>query len=243
MKKVLVFLATVGLASATPISLNTVLNLAASDLESIPTGTVAIPAFSVPTTGGAHGGGGLCPGAFTTCPSSGGIVAGTVLTFTLSQASVLNIILQDKYSVGDVYEVILNSGSTGTSSIGEFTSSIVSFGGTTAQGCWTSAANSSVDNSCLNVETGALAAGNYSITVWDIMMSYIGSGDPFGGGTIPNNGGEDNGQLGANPASYSPATFQLTVDASGIVIPEPSTLALFGLGGIGLGLIRRRIAK
>jgi len=252
MKKVLVFLATVGLASASSLTLNSIMTLADSDLNSIPAGAVAIPAFGVPATGGPHGGGGLCVGAFAGCASNGPVTAGDVLTFTLSQASVLNIMLQDDFAAADVYEVLLSNNSTGTNVIQEFTSSIVSFNNSTvAQPCFhgsapfaTTPGDSSNLNSCLTATSTALAAGNYSITVWDTTLSYIGSQDPYGpagaGGAIPNPGGEDNGQAGSSPTSWSPATFQLLVNSSSVAIPEPSTFALLGLGGIVLGLIRRR---
>lgn len=233
MKKALIFLAAAGLVSATPITLNTVLYLASSDLESIPTGT----AYAV----GTRGGGGLCPGDYTTCPNIGavGSVITSVLTFTLSQSSTLNIILQDRSLVGDVYDVMLSNNSLGTSVIDQYQSVPVQLNGTAAAGaaCWTGISFSTNQNSCLNVNTGVLAAGNYSITVWDILISYIGSNDPFGGGAVPNPGGEGG-------ISWSPASFSLQVNSTAAAaIPEPGTFALLGLGGIALGLIRRRTAK
>jgi hypothetical protein len=232
MKKILLFLAAASLASATAITLGSLELLGDSDLIASPMGTTY-------TIGGFGSVGGLCtitqPAAtIGACPTSGSPTP-DVLTFTLSTASTVNILLQDRASVGDVYQVVLNTGSTGTSAIDVYTSSSVSLGGTTSQGCWDGTAGLA-DNSCLNITTGTLAAGSYSITVWDILLSYVGQTDPFGGGTIPHLAEFGRG-------SYSPASFNLELNATPVTVPEPATLALLGLGGIALGLFRRRIAK
>jgi hypothetical protein len=46
---------------------------------------------------------------------------------------------------------------------------------------------------------------------------------------------------GSGPSSYS--TFNIDVNGILTVVPEPATLALFGLGIAGLGLMRRRKAS
>jgi len=230
MKKFLLFLAVAGISSAASITLNTWQYWNTSEYEPIPSGVVAIGSpYNVPTTGGANGGGGLCnttgsTGQYTLCPTTGPIGSNYyTLTFSLSSPTFLNILLEDEVTVGDVYELIL----TGPGGTQEWTSSIVQYQGTTAQACYnTGTVSASANNSCLNVTTGLEAAGSYSVVVWDIIDSYMGSSDPFGGGTLPTGEG-----------TISPSTFALEINT----VPEPATFGLLGLGGIAFGLLRRRI--
>ena len=67
--------------------------------------------------------------------------------------------------------------------------------------------------------------GPLYFNVTDLLLSYIGSPDPWGGGVVP--------------AIYSPAGFSMQVYYS---TPEPGTLALLGSGILGLGgLVRRKL--
>jgi hypothetical protein len=234
MKKLVLLLAAAGLASATAIT-----------FTNNDTGTIFLAdAMNVnePAVAGlhAHGSagavGGMCVGIFSNCPSSAGATPDT-LTFTLASAGALQIQLQDRFAVGDVYDVIL-TGPGATTQI--FQSSAVNANGTTGQPCFNAtlaAGQATVNNSCLNTTTAVLAAGNYSITVWDIILSYVGdpSGDPFDASkTVLSVKG------GWNPASF---TMDLTLVGGAAGVPEPATLGMLGLGGIVLGLLRLRFRK
>jgi hypothetical protein len=237
MKKVLLFLAAAGISSAAAITLNTFQAFADAVFISAPSSGDRFHA-----TGNNGAVGGLCSGVSTgadvsgTCPTSG-VNAQNVMTFTLSQLSTLEIFLQDYLTPGDQYEVVLYSDSTGTTPIGHWDSSSVNLNGSSpAQACYIGTshpayghtASTSSSNSCLDVTTGPLVAGNYSITVWDILLSYIG-GPTFGGGTPD--------------SSYTPASFGMVLTTTAVPVPEPGAFVLLGLGGIALGLIRRRVAK
>jgi hypothetical protein len=231
MKRILLFLAVTGLASASAITLGSWDPLGASDLINAPGDTFSpVGGQAVTATVG-----GLCTGPAAACPTTGSGLTPDVLTFTLSTASALNILLQDLDSAGDVYEVVLTD--TGTSQAYDYNSTVVSIGGTTAQSCYQStfSAFATADNSCMNVTTPTLAAGNYSINVWDVILSYVGGTSPFGG-AVPSQTTQ------FQTGRYSPAAFDLEVNPA-TTVPEPASLALLGLGGIAAGLLRRRTAK
>jgi hypothetical protein len=231
MKRILLFLAVTGLASASAITLNTWDPLGASNLINAPSDTFTpVDGQAVTATVG-----GLCSGAAASCPTTGSGLTPNVLTFTLGTSSTLNILLQDLDSVGDVFEVILTN--TGTSQAYDYSSTAVSIGGTTAQSCYQSSLSfATANNSCMNVTTPTLAAGNYSINVWDVILSYVGGTSPFGG-SIPSQ--TTQGQEGR----FSPAAFELEVNATAISVPEPASFAMLGLGGLALSLLRRRTVK
>lgn len=137
-------------------------------------------------------------------PDGGGGMLGGPLTFTLAVPTTLDINVTDEYLVGDVFEVILNGTSLGTTSA-------VALGGPT---------NSTGDFIV------SLPAGTDSLDVEDILLSYVGLTDPYGGGTVP--------------VYYTPAAFSIDI----IGAPEPGSFVLMGGGLLGLaGFARRRFAK
>ncbi|HXP86586.1 MAG TPA: PEP-CTERM sorting domain-containing protein [Bryobacteraceae bacterium] len=233
MKKLVLLLAAAGLASATAITFTNndtgVLFLASSMNVNQPV------AAGLHAHGSAGAVGGMCVGIFSNCPATSGATPDS-LTFTLASAAALQIQLQDRYNVGDVYDVILN-GPGGTQ---VFQSSVVNQNGTAVQSCYNpvlGAGQATAANSCLNTTTAVLAPGSYSITVWDIILSYVGdpSGDPFD----PSHP-VFSVKGGWNPASY---TMDLTLIGGAAGVPEPATLGMLGLGGIVLGLLRLRFRK
>src|SRR5580692_385309 len=91
MKRILLFLAVTGLASASAITLNTWDPLGASNLINAPSDTFTpVDGQAVTATVG-----GLCSGAAASCPTTGSGLTPNVLTFTLGTSSTLNILLQD----------------------------------------------------------------------------------------------------------------------------------------------------
>jgi hypothetical protein len=233
MKTIAILLAAAGLASATAVTFtgndSGVLFLADSTTVNEPVASGLFAAGS----GGAVGG--MCVGIFSNCPA---VTGGTPdsLTFTLGSSATLQIQLQDRFQVGDVYDVIL-TGPGATTQV--FQSSEVDFHGTAGQTCFNATlANGSgtAANSCLNTTTATLAPGSYSITVWDIVLSYIGDpgGDPFDSGHT----------LLTSKSGLDPASFAMDLTLSGGSeggggVPEPATLGMLGLGGIAVGLLRR----
>ena len=71
--------------------------------------------------------------------------------------------------------------------------------------------------------TEFLFAGAHTYDINDQILSYIGFAGPYGGNIT---------------ADFSPAGLGVT----GTATPEPGTLALFGIGLVGAGLLRRRRA-
>jgi hypothetical protein len=233
MKTLALLLAATGLASATAITFT---NNDTGSLFLADATTVNAPTASGLHAHGATGAvGGMCVGIFSNCPALSGATPDT-LTFTLASAATLQIQLQDRFQVGDVYDVVL-TGPGNTTQV--FQSSAVNFHGTTAQTCFNATlanGQGSVNNSCLNTTTGVLAAGSYSITVWDIVLSYLDdpSGDPFDSShTILSSK-----TSGLNPASFA-MDLTLSGGGGGGAVPEPATLGMLGLGGIALGMFRR----
>ena len=145
----------------------------------------------------------LAPG-FTFPPGPGGTVGGLDPAFGIGNPiTVVNpdpfliIAVQDCCLVGDVYEVIVNGSSKGLTAI-------VPLGGPT-------------------LSTGVFevaATGTVNVSINDVLLSYIGAADPFGGGVVP---------AIYNPAGLSEQIFGTTVS------PEPGTLMLFGSGLLMFG--------
>jgi hypothetical protein len=214
-------------------------------LDLLASSAIAKPvAVGLYASGPAGNVGGLCTGLSspgnTTC--SGGP---DYLTFTLNSPAFLQIQLLDQFQVSDVVDVVLTYPNNSTT---VYESSHVQNQGTTAQGCFNpnlvfpisfvGEQVTTANNSCLNVTTPLLGAGNYSITVWDIILSYDvnGTADPFGGPNIV--------ESGPNAQFLSPARLALELTLStAAAVPEPATFGLLGLGGIALGLLRRRYRK
>jgi hypothetical protein len=134
-------------------------------------------------------------------PAGGGGIGGPV-NLVAPQAGTLIITVTDCCLVGDVYEVILNGTSLG----------------------WTSEVSIGGPTNSMGVFYAPIGAGMFSVDVWDITISYIGSPSPFGGGIVDN--------------FYSPAGGYLTVELE--AIPEPGTWMLMSAGLAGLVAFSRR---
>lgn len=129
-----------------------------------------------------------------------------VYTFDLANPSVITVNIDDVGFVGDVYEAVWNG----------------TFVGQTTQ----------VPLNGPSLSTGSFTflapAGTNTLGIADDLFQYIGTPDPWGGGTVP--------------SDFSPAGFEIKVLAT--PTPEPASLALLGLGLLTLGgfALRRRPA-
>lgn len=133
----------------------------------------------------------------------GGWDQGPVM-LTIPSPSDITVSIEDCCEVGDIYSASWGSG------IALPWTSIVPVGGPT---------NSTGTNTFFEA-----VAGTYAFNVTDLLLSYIGSPDPWGGGTVP--------------VDYDPAGF--TVEVTYSPVPEPGTLVLLGSGVLGFGGLLRR---
>jgi len=130
--------------------------------------------------------------------SVGGI--GGPISFTMPMAGVFTLTVNDLFLVGDVYQAFIDGVSQG------FTSTVELGGPTNSTGSFTE----------------YLSAGPHTYDINDVVLSYVGSADPYGGGDVT--------------AEYSPAH----VEDIGVLSPEPGTFVLLGIGLLGAAGIRRR---
>jgi hypothetical protein len=118
---------------------------------------VAAPVGTTAPMGPAGGGGISYFGDFFL-----GTLAGPTLTFTTASAGTLDVYILDCCLTGDVYELIVDGISAGT------TAPVPLGGGILSDGLF----------------SVPILAGAHTLDIWDILLSWDGQPSPFGGGIV-----------------------------------------------------------
>jgi hypothetical protein len=163
--------------------------------------------------------GGLCVPSTTGCnipvlPGSAGPLVGGLISFiTTPSASpgtnyVMSVNIQDLGATGDIYEVVVNGSSWGTTSI--------------------TGLNDPTDGNSFGSLTGVVKGGTVTVGITDLLQQYIGQSNQLpallGTPGSPPNGGTVAGASG----QFASSTFFLDVELS--AAPEPTSLVILGSG-------------
>ncbi|MEJ0020223.1 MAG: PEP-CTERM sorting domain-containing protein [Acetobacteraceae bacterium] len=170
--------------------------------------------------------GGLCTPGSTGCsisinpmatvPLTAGLLSFTTPLTTAGLFYMLSIQVTDLVAVGDIYEVVVNGGSVGTTSV---------------------VGLSSASNSAGTL-TGMVPAGTVTVGLTDLLQQYVGQTNNLPG--LLGMPGPNGGTVGSAPTQFRSSTLAMTITATQVV-PEPTTLAVLGSGLALLGgLLRTR---